>query len=347
MSNKIEQATMRDVARAAGVSLATVSYVVNGGPRPVSAQRRRQVLAAIEELGYEARPRRSAELTIGVVVPDATNAFFSRAVAGIEAALGPEHYALVSSSGDDPGREHELLRLMLRHRVDGLLLAPCVAVTDEVRRLPGRGVPVVVMDRDAASTSLNAVTMNNYGSAAKATRLLIDSGHRRIALLNGPDRVDTARERRRGYLASLRAAGIPVRAPYVRDVEFGRESGAAATRELLALDTPPEAIFSSSLILTAGMLSAIQERGLRWPDDVAIVGFGDAVWAQLMSPPLTVVEQPAERLGTTAAQLLVSIIREGGPRTGQRIVLESQIVLRDSHWGRSGLPGDRPRHIAE
>jgi len=82
------------------------------------------------------------------------------------------------------------------------------------------------------------------------------------------------------------------------------------------------------------MLSAVRERGLRWPDDVAIVGFGDAIWTQLMSPPLTVVEQPAEQLGTTAAELLLSVIRNGGPRTGQRIVVESQIVLRDSHWGR-------------
>jgi len=118
----------------------------------------------------------------------------------------------------------------------------------------------------------------------------------------------------------------------VRDVEFGRERGATATRELLALDTPPEAIFSSSLILTAGMLSAVRERGLHWPDDIAIVGFGDAIWTQLMSPPLTVVEQPAEQLGTTAAELLLSIIRNGGPRTGQRIVVDSQIVLGDSHW---------------
>ena len=339
MSNKIEQPTMRDVARVAEVSLATVSYVVNDGPRPVSAHVRRRVLAVIEELGYVARPRRSAGLTIGVILPHATNAFFARTVAGIEAALGDGEHVLVSSSGEDPARERELLALMVRHHVDGLILTPCGAVTPEMEQLPRHGTPVVVMDRDAANTPLNAVTMNNYASAAKATRLLIDSGHRRIALLNGPERVDTARDRRRGYLASLRAAGLPVVAQYIRDIEFGRESGAAATGELLSLDTPPDAIFSSSLVLTAGMLSAIQERGLRWPEDIAIVAFGDAIWAQLMSPPLTVVEQPAERLGTTAVQLLMSSIRDGGPRTGQRIVLESQIVLRDSHWGRSGRPG--------
>src|SRR2546421_4701895 len=222
MSNEIEQATMRDVARVAGVSLATVSYVVNGGPRPVSTRSRRRVLAAIEELGYKARRKRSADITLGLIVPHATNAFFARVVAGVEAALGPDEYVLTCSSGEDPARERELVRLMLGHKVDGLLVTPCTGVPPEVERLPALGVPVVVMDRDAATTSLNAVTMNNYGSAVKATRLLAASGHRRIALLNGPERVDTARERRRGDPAALGAPGPPPVRQYIRDRRFRR-----------------------------------------------------------------------------------------------------------------------------
>src|SRR4051794_12996408 len=221
MSNNIEQpTTMRDVARAAGVSLATVSYVVNNGPRPVSAHSRRQVLAAIERLGYQVRRRRSPRTTIGVVVPDATNTFFARTLAGIQSALHPGEYVLAGSTGDDPTREHDLLRLMAERGVDGLIVTPCAGVTDEMRTLPVSGTQVVIMDRDAASTSLNSVAMNDYGSAVKATRLLAESGHQRIALLNGPERVDTSRERRRGYLDALQAAGLPVVSEYVRDVEF-------------------------------------------------------------------------------------------------------------------------------
>ena len=326
---------MRDVARAAGVSLATVSYVVNEGPRPVSERSRRRVRTAIRDLGYVVRPRRAAILTIGVVVPDATNTFFSRAVAGVQSVLGTGgHHGLVASSGDDGDRELDLVRLMLRCRVDGLVITPSAGLQEEVERLPGAGTPVVVMDRGGGTTSLNSVTMNNYDSAFKAVRLLVDSGHRRIALLNGPERVDTARERLRGYEAALRLGGLPVVPQYVRSVAFTLEAGAQATREMLALDTPPGAIFSSSVVLTAGALTALRERGLRWPDDVAIVGFGDAVWAPMVTPPLTVVEQPAERLGEMAAQLLLATLKQGGPRTGQRVVLESRIVLRDSHWGR-------------
>lgn len=324
---------MRDVARAAGVSLATVSYVVNAGPRPVSAVRRRRVQAAIRELGYEARRRREASLTIGVVVPDSTNTFFSRTVAGIQAALEHGgHHALVASSGDDPERELDLVRLMVRKQVDGLVLTPSAGIDEEVEQLPAAGTHVVVMDREPGLTTLNRVTMNNYDSAFKAVRLLVDSGHRRIALLNGPERVDTARERLRGYVDALRFAGLPVVPQYVRSVPFRSERGEQAASELLALDTPPTAIFSSSVLLTAGTLTAVRERGLRWPDDVAVVGFGDAIWASMVTPPLTVVEQPAERLGQTAAQMLVATLRERGPLSGQRVVLESQIVLRDSHW---------------
>jgi LacI family transcriptional regulator, galactose operon repressor len=335
-SNNIEQPTMRDVARASGVSLATVSYVVNDGPRPVSERSRRRVQGAIRELGYEARRRRSAHLTIGVVVPDATNTFFSRVVAGVQAALASGgHHGLVASSGDESDRELALVRLLLRSRVDGLLITPSAGIAEEVERLPGAGTPVVVMDREGGTTALNRVTMNNYDSAFKAVRLLADGGHRRIALLNGPEHVDTARDRRRGYADALRFAGLAPAPQYVRSVPFQMERGEQATRELLALDPPPTAIFSSSVVLTAGALTALRERSLRWPEDVAIVGFGDAVWAPMVSPALTVVEQPAERLGETAAQLLLSTMREGGPRTGQRVVLESRIVLRDSHWGRA------------
>jgi LacI family transcriptional regulator len=331
---------MRDVARAAGVSLATVSYVVNEGPRPVSASSRGRVRTAIRELGYEVRRRRANALTIGVVVPDATNSFFSRAVAGVQAALAAGgHHGLVASSGDDGARELELVRILVRSRVDGLVLTPSAEVAEEVERLPEAGTPLVLMDREGGATTLNRVTMDNYDSAFKAVRLLVDGGHRRIALLNGPERVDTARDRGRGYADALRHAGLPELPQYVRSVPFRQERGEQATRELLALASRPTAIFSSSVVLTAGALTALRERALRIPDDIALVGFGDAIWAPMVSPPLTVVEQPAERLGETAAQLLLSTLRDGGPRRGQRVVLESPLVLRDSHWG----PRERQR----
>ena len=325
--------SMRDVARAAGVSLATVSYVVNGGPKPVADATRKRVLDAIQKLDYQAAPRgrlRTRSLTIGALVPDATNPFFSQTVAGMESVLSEAgHVLVIASSKDDPACELEVLNALLRARIDGLILTPSGQVPAAAERLAARGFPVVLMDREGDATGLTRVVMDNYRSAFQATRLLIQSGHRRVAIVNGPERVSTARERLRGYRDALAQAELPVAAEYVRPGPFSFEHGRQSTIELLSLRKRPDAIFSSSSILTAGVLSALRDRRLRWPDDVAIVGFGDATWASLVTPALTVIEQPARQLGEVAARLLLAF---DGSEHGQRIVLDSHVILRESHW---------------
>src|SRR5215472_4035650 len=302
-----DRSSMRDVARVAGVSLATVSYVLNDGPKPVAEATRERVLAAIRHTGYRAGGRgrsRTRSLTIGAIVPDASNTFFSQALAGAESILSePGHVLLVASRDDDPARELQALEALARARVDGLIVTPCADVPVEVERLSSRGVPVVLMDREGGSTDLNRVVMDNYGSAFQATRLLIESGHRRIALVNGLQKVSTARERLRGYRDALDWAGLAVDERYVRLGPFSVEHGRQATLDLLSLPQRPE--------------------------DIAVVGYGDVVWASLVTPTLTVVEQPAAELGETAARLLMASNGDSG--RGQRLVLESHLILRESH----------------
>lgn len=338
MTVPVRRATMRDVAKRAGVSLATVSYVLNPGTRPVSAARRAQVLEAIEELGYEPAPRprlRTGALAIGLVVPDATNMFFARTVAGVQGALARAgHVLLASSSGDDAARERDVIAALVKRRIDGLILTPCRDVPAQVEQLAPKGLQVVIMDR-GGPTSLNRVTMSNYESAFQATRLLIESGHRAIGLINGPEWVDTANERGRGYRDALAFTGMAARPEFEHRGPFTFDFGRHGMRRLLALPEPPSAVFSSSAMLTSGVLWALRERRLRWPEDVAVVGFGDAVWASLVSPPLTVVEQPVEQMGETAAQLLLANLSGDTPGRGQHVVLDSHLVLRDSHWRRS------------
>jgi LacI family transcriptional regulator len=344
-----QKATMRDVARRAEVSLATVSYVLNPGTRPVSEVRRQRVQAAIEELGYKAAPRPrlpTRTLIIGLIVPDASNPFFSRSLHGVERVLRRAgHLILCSSSGEDPPRERTLLTGLLRRKIDGLILTPCGQVPPQVEQLVAGGFPVVIMDR-AGLTQLNRVVMNNYESAFQATRLLVESGHERIALVNGPEHIDTARERKRGYRAALEFAGLPCRPEYELMGAFSFEHGQQATRRLLTMAGRPTAIFSSSAILTSGVLWAVRERRLRWPEDIAIVGFGDAVWATLVSPPLTVIQQPVEQLGETAAQLVLAAIDHDAPASGQRVVLDSHLILRESHWGPERSGGRRRQQAA-
>jgi LacI family transcriptional regulator len=334
--------TMRDVARAANVSLATVSYVLNEGPRPVSDELRQRVTAAMRDLGYRPARRgraRARPLTVGALVPDATNSFFAQALTGVESVLRPgRHLLLAASSGEQTARELELVAAFVRARADALILTPCGGVPAEVERLAADGLPVVLMDREGGSTRLNRVVMDNYRCALQATRLLIESGHRRIALVNGPRHVSTAAERLRGYADALAHAGLPLLEEHVRPGPFSHEHGRQATLDLLSLPARPDAVFTSSAILTSGVLYALRERRLRWPDDIAIVGFGDAAWVPVVTPPLTVIEQPARQLGEVAARLLLA---DGGrERVGQRVVLDAQLILRESHWRPSPvLPG--------
>lgn len=329
---------MREVARAAGVSLATVSYVINRGPKPVGEDTRKRVIAAMHRVGYQAGRRarsRTRTLTVGAIVPDATNSFFTQALAGVESVVDvPGHMLLVASSNDDPDRELKALNAFVRARVDGLILTPTGDVPVEVDVLRSRGVPVVLMDRDGGNTGLSRVVMDNYGSAFQATRLLIESGHSRIALVNGPERISTARERLRGYRDALEQAGMRSDDRYVRLGPFTSEHGRQATLDLLALSKRPDAIFSSSVILTAGVLWSLRARRLRWPEDIAVVGFGDAAWASLITPTLTVVEQPARQLGEVAAGLLLAT--NGDQAEGQQLVLESHLILRESHRRMAG-----------
>ncbi len=334
---------MRDVARVAGVSLATVSYVVNRGPKPVGDATRKRVVGAMHHVGYQAGSRgrsRTRSLTIGAIVPDATNSFFSQALAGAESVLGePGHILVAASSNDDPARELKALAAFTRARIDGLILTPQGDVPAEVERLRSRGMPVVLMDRDGGNTKLNRVVMDNYGSAFQATRLLIETGHRRIALVNGLQRISTARDRLRGYRAALEQAGLGFDEKYVRLGPFTFDYGRQSTLDLLALAPRPDAIFSSSVILTMGVLWSLRARRVRWPRDIAVVGFGDAAWASLVTPTLTVVEQPARQLGEVAARLLMA--SNGASTQGQQLVLESHLVLRESHrrLAREGISG--------
>jgi LacI family transcriptional regulator len=201
-----------------------------------------------------------------------------------------------------------------------------------VRRMVERGLPVTILDRCPPTEHLNCVVMDIYESSFDATRLLIEHGHRRIALINGPDGMHTSLERRRGYVDALRLAGVEYRPEYEHCGPWTYEHGHEAMAHLTALPDAPRACFISSPMLTLGALLALRERHLAWPDDIALVGYGDPAWASVVQPPLTVVEQPVDRMGEAAANLLFASIRHSKPTTGQKVTLRSQIVLRQSHW---------------
>jgi LacI family transcriptional regulator len=320
---------MRDVAREAQVSLKTVSRVVNheGGVRPDTAAR---VATAIAALGFRrndmARVLRQgqASRTIGLVIEDVANPFYSAITRAVEEVARKRGYLLIAGSSDeDPAAERELLRLLCERRVDGLLVVP--AGGDHRFLIPElrMGTAAVFMDRPAGSLDADTILIDNVGGARRAVEHLLARGHRRIGMVGDAGTIFTATERRRGYVEAVAAAGIPVDEALLRLGSHDAVAADAAARALLALPDPPTAIFAGNNRITIGALRAI--RASR--PGTALVGFDDFELADLLS--ITVVAHSPAEMGRQAAELLCRRL-DGDRSPPQRIVLPTRLIPRGS-----------------
>lgn len=307
--------TIKDVAEKAGVSVATVSYVING-TRKVAPETAARVRQAMEELGYQlngiARSLRTRiTYAIGVLVSDITNPFFATLVRGIEDKASEEGYhVIVCNSDEDPKKEDSYIRILYQRRVDGLIIAPTRdGQSSALHELTKQKVPVVLVDRKAKGLLADAVLSDNFGGAFKATSHLIDRGHCRIGIVLGIPGATTTEERFAGYCKALEDAGIPFSEKLVAWGGYRTEGGQRAVAQLLSLDNPPTAIFSTNNQMTVGALCELFARGIKIPNDVAVVGFDDLEWAEIFMPSLTVVAQKPYEIGHCACELLFARIK--------------------------------------
>jgi LacI family transcriptional regulator len=319
--------TMSDVARLAGVSVTTVSHVING-TRPASAATRRKVQAAIERTGYSQNTiaralARQRTQSLGLAIGGLSNPYFSDVIAAVEqAATAAGHTLLLVDTRDDPEQERRTVRALLERRVDGLILVPAGAA------LPPASVPAVLLDR-FLDAPLDQVGCENEAPTAELVEHLAGCGHRRIGLVAGLPGISTTTERIAGYRLGLERAGLPFDAALVAEGGSQRDRAMAATHALLALDEPPTALVSGNNFMTIGILRALRERSLRVPEDVALVGFDDFEWADLFAPRLTVIAQPTAQLGARAVELLLSRL-EDPSLAPRRVRLPATFVHRDS-----------------
>ncbi len=324
--------TISDVARAAGVSPATVSRVLNGSS-PVSADRADRVRQAAADLGYQpsgpARALRRQRTTVwAAIVADVQNPFFTTMIRGVEdVAQAADHRLVLCNSDEDPAKEAAYVDVAIADRVAGVIIAVSSASRANLDRLQRAGVPVVAVDRRPKGDGIDSVVVDSRTGARQAVEHLLDGGARRVGIVTGPRRVSTAESRLSGYRAALKARGIELDPALVRHSDFREEGGHAATLSLLDEVDPPDALFVANNLMTLGALRALRERGCRVPRDVAIVGFDDAPWTTLITPALTVVAQPTYELGRQAAQLLMSASPERPPR---HLVLRPELVVRGS-----------------
>jgi LacI family transcriptional regulator, galactose operon repressor len=336
--------TLRDVAKRAGVSAMTVSRVINGGAS-VDPETQRLVESAILELDYV--PNRVARGlvsqktgTIGLIVPDVVNPFFAPVVRGAETTARKAGYrVLLCNSEADLRLEREYIDDLVEHRVEGLLLAPA-SDRSRVALLPlmRSSFPVVLLDRSLPEIDCDVVVSDSVAGARRLTEHLIKVGHRSIAHFTDSDDVSTGRDRLQGYREALEAAGIAYSDELVFRTTVDRIGGYRAAQQMLGLIPLPTAIFTVNNMTVVGAMEGLRERGLKVPEDMGLVCYDDVEHLAVLSPFLTVMDQPAETFGTLGAQLLFERISGKSGARSRRIVLQADLVVRDSCCVRTGVP---------
>ena len=343
--------TIKDVARLAGVSVATVSRVLNASA-PVRDTTRVRVLEVARELRFAPNgaartlSRRRAG-ALGVILPDLYGEFFSELLRGIDQeAQRAGHSLLVSSSHHDSHGVGVAVRAM-RGRVDGLLvMAPEVSAAALDAALPD-GLPVVLLNR-APGVTAASVMVDNYGGAHAMTTHLLSLGHRRIGFVAGAvDNADSD-ERELGYRAALDEAGLPFEPELYARGDFTEDGGWRGARALLSRAEPPSVIFAANDAMAIGVLSALREADIAVPARIAVVGFDDIPVARFLNPPLTTVRVGIAALGARAAELLLAALAQRSPpeRAPQRAVLPTELVIRDSCGASAGSLSHLPNRSA-
>ena len=305
--------TIKDVAKRAGVSVATVSRVMNKSG-PVSPEAAERIHEAAEALHYVphggARSLITARTsTIGVLLPDVYGAFFSEMIRGIDVTARQSGYHLLLSGSHDQHAGMQAAMRAMRGRTDGIIaMSPHFDSATLVEHLPA-SLPVVLLSCVAHDDPYPVLAIDNAGGAEAMVAHLLALGHRRIAMVQGPEgHFDTA-ERLLGYRRALASAGIAPDPAYEMPGDFTEATGQQAVQRLLALPVPPTAIFCANDAMAIGAVFAVHDAGLRVPDDVTVVGFDDIPMAQYLSPPLTSVHVPVFEMGARAAARLVAALR--------------------------------------
>ncbi len=324
---------VRDVARLAGVSAMTVSRVLNEQPG-VAAETRAKVRQAIEELKFTAPRSRSAARSrlIGIILPDVSNPFFAPIVRGAEKATRKAGYRLlICNSESDLRLERDFVTDLVASHVEGLVVAPVSEKSlPHLARLVADDFPLVLLDREVEGLNCDSVTLENVRSARELCAHLIARGHRRIGFVGDAPEVSTGRERLAGYRAALQEAGIAEEAAWIIQTTPDVVSGYRAAQQLANLADRPTAIMTVNNMVAVGVMQAMREAGLAVPREMALVCFDDVQHLAVMSPFLTVMDQPAETMAAVAAQLLLERIAGTAGPGPRNIRFPGQLIVRES-----------------
>ncbi|OQA22371.1 MAG: putative HTH-type transcriptional repressor ExuR [Chloroflexi bacterium ADurb.Bin360] len=339
-----QKTTIVDVAAKAGVSFGTVSRVINNDVHVRPATRER-VLQAMEQLGFVAN-RQARSLAggktgaIGLLVPDLGTGYIGEIIRGIDAELTLQELDLILyTTHRTASKEANYVANLAQGMVDGLLLVLPRNPADYVGTLTQRNFPFVLIDHQGTGKECPAVGATNWQGAFDAAEHLLKLGHRRIGFITGSMDLGCAQDRLAGYRAALRTHHVPYTEELVYEGTFFQPDGFTGALALLDVPDPPTAIFASNDVMAMGAMDAIRQRGLRIPDDIAVLGFDDIPQAEMVRPALTTIQQPLEKMGRVATQMLLDLL-EAPESKIQRIELPTKLIIRDSCCPRQGSYAD-------
>jgi len=336
-----ESYTIKDIAKALGLSTSTISRALNGSYE-IGPETKKLVMDYAEKINYRPNPialslKEQKSHSIGVVVCEVANNYFSQAINGIESiAYNRGYHVIITQTHESFDRETANVQHLLSRHVDGLLVSLSAETTDisQYKYLHEKGFPIVFFDRVAADIETHKITANNFKGSFDAIELFINKGFTRIAHLTNSNNLLISRERVNGFKSALEAHGIPLKDEYLKYCDHGgmiQDEVELAIKELLSLDEPPEAIFIGSDRLTIACMHILKKMGLKVPEDIAIAGFTNSDVAELFNPPLTVVRQPAFQIGQVATELLIKTIES------KRVIeeyttqqMETELIIRAS-----------------
>jgi LacI family transcriptional regulator len=328
-------ATITDVAKLAGVSPVTVSRVINDAPL-VNLKTRARVEQAIRELGYvpnvaAASLRSKRTRSLALILPDVTNTFWTTVARGVEDTAQSRGYSVfLCNTDEDLAKQARYLEFVASQRVDGVVIAPCGRDAGNLARLRDRDIPTVVVDRCIDGWETDTVLGDSLSGAYALVKHLIGLGHRRIAIISGPHNTSTAEDRTTGYCIALSEAGIAPDPRLIQRGEYRTASGEELAYQLLDENPAPTAIFAANNAISMGVIDAAAKRGLRIPQDLALVCFDDLPSISHLFPFLTVVVQPVYEMGVNAAQLLLSRLDAAAPLDPRHVVLPTRMIVRHS-----------------
>lgn len=327
--------TIRDVAKKAGVATMTVSRVINNSGY-VSDATRAKVESAVAELGYVPNMlgpslRFKQTKTLALVLTDITNPFWTTIARGAEDAAHIQGYSLIFCNTDEsPEKQEQYLTMLLRRRIDGILLAPACSSPVSVRLIQKQGIAVVVLDRTVPLSNVDIIRGDSKGGAHKLTQYLLELGHTSIKMLAGPRDVSTAYERVVGFQLAMQEAGLETDDESVIWGEFTQESGQEMTRRVLDSSPRPTAIFAANNFIAIGALRVIYDAGLKVPADISVVSFDDLPETLTAKPFITNVAQPTYNMGFQATQILIQRMTGDEPKNFRSILLPTELIIRQS-----------------